>query len=107
MKLVIAYIRTEYAARVVRELHKAGVGGLTAYVVRGMSGETSTFLYSKRPFEINHLPESVKLEVICAEESIEKIVKLVARAARTGDPGDGIIAVQDVERILRIRDIEP
>ena len=107
MKLIIAYIRTQYAARVVRELHEAGVGGLTAYVVRGMSGETSTFLYSKRPFEINHLPESVKLEVICADESIEKIVKLVGRAARTGDPGDGIIAVQDLERILRIRDIEP
>ena len=107
MKLVIAYIRAEYAAHVVRELHNAGVGGLTAYAVRGMSGETSTFLYSKRPFEINHLPESVKLEVVCAEESIDRIVNLVAQAARTGDPGDGIIAVQDVERVRRIRDIEP
>ena len=71
--------------------------------VRGISAETSTFLYSKRPFEINHLPESVKLEVICADESIGKIVKLVVRAARTGTPGDGIIALQDVEKVLRIR----
>jgi nitrogen regulatory protein P-II 1/nitrogen regulatory protein P-II 2 len=90
-----------------RELYEAGVGGLTAYVVRGMRGETSTFLYSKHPFEISHLPESLKLEVVCSEESIDKIVKLVAQAARTGDPGDGIIAVQDVEKVLRIRDIEP
>ena len=89
-----------------RKLHEAGVGGLTAYVVRGMSGETSTFLYSKRPFEINHLPESLKLEVVCAEESVDKIVKLLAQAARTGDAGDGIIAVQDVERVVRIRDVE-
>ena len=107
MKLIIAYIRTECAAQVMRELHKAGVGGITAYTVRGMSGETSTFLYSKRPFEINHLPESVKLEVVCPDESLDKIVKLVAQAARTGDSGDGIIAVQDVERVVRIRNVEP
>ena len=107
MKLVIAYIRIKFAADVMRKLHEAGVGGLTAYVVRGMSGETSTFLYSKRPFEINHLPESLKLEVVCAEESVDKIVKLLAQAARTGDPGDGIVAVQDVERVVRIRDVEP
>jgi nitrogen regulatory protein PII len=106
MKLVIAYIREQYATPVLRELHKAGVGGLTAYAVRGMSGETSTFLHSKRPFQLNYLPESVKLEVVCTEESIDKIVRLVAQAARTGSPGDGIIAVQDVERVLKIRDIE-
>ncbi len=89
-----------------RELHKAGVGGLSAYPVRGMSGETATFFYSKRPFEVNHLPESLKLEVVCSEESVDEIVKLVAQVARTGDPGDGIIAIQDVERVLRIRDVE-
>lgn len=82
-------------------------GGLTAYAVHGMSGETSTFVYSKRPFEINHLPESVKLEVSCAAESVDKIVRLIARAARTGNPGDGMIAVQDVERVRRIRNVEP
>jgi nitrogen regulatory protein PII len=107
MKLAIAYIRPECAARVIRELYEAGVGGITAYEVRGMSGEKPTSLYSKHPFEINHLLESVKLEVVCSEESIDKIVKLVAQAARTGDPGDGIIAVQDVERVVRIRDVVP
>ena len=107
MKLMIAYIRTECASQVMRTLHESGVSGITAYRVRGMSGETSTFLYSKRPFEINHLPESVKLEVVCADESIDKIVALIAQAACTGSPGDGIIAVQDVEKVLRIRDMVP
>ena len=107
MKLIIAYIRADCGANVMRELYEAGVGGITAYIVHGISGEASTFLYSKRPFEVNHLPESVKLEVVCADESIDKIVKLVAQTARTGNPGDGIIAVQDVERVVRIRDVEP
>lgn len=107
MKLIIAYIRLDRAANVMRELYETGVGGITAYVVRGMSGETSTFLYSKRPFEVNHLPESVKLEIFCSDESVDNIVKLLAQTARTGNRGDGMIAVQDVEKVLRIRDIEP
>jgi nitrogen regulatory protein P-II 1 len=105
MKMVTAYVRTQCAPRLLRALHEAGVGGLTTYVVRGMSGETSTFLYSKRPFELSHLPESLKLEVICDDAALDKIVALVTQQARTGSPGDGIIAIQDVERTVRIRDI--
>jgi nitrogen regulatory protein PII len=36
VKLVIAYIRTECAAQVMRELYEAGVGGITAYAVHGI-----------------------------------------------------------------------
>jgi nitrogen regulatory protein PII len=104
MKMISAYVRTQCAPHLIRELHKAGVKGLTAYIVHGMSGETSTFLYSKRPFELTHLPESLKIEVICDEGSIDKIVALIAEGARTGRPGDGIIAVQDIDRLVRIRD---
>jgi nitrogen regulatory protein PII len=104
MKMISAYVRTQGSPDLMRELHKAGVGGLTAYTVRGMSGETATFLYSKRPFEVNHLPESLKIEVICDDASTDDIVALIARMAKTGAPGDGIIAIQDVERIVRIRD---
>jgi nitrogen regulatory protein P-II 1 len=88
-----------------RKLHEAGVGGLTAYVVRGMSGEASTFFYSKRPYELSRLPESLKIEVICEDGLVDKMVALIAQQARTGLPGDGIVAIQDVERVLRIRDI--
>jgi nitrogen regulatory protein PII len=107
MKLIIAYIREECGEKVMRDLFRAGVSGITAFRVHGMSGETATFFHSPHPFEVDRLPESVKLEVVCADESIDKIVKLIAQAARTGDPGDGLIAVQEVEKTLRIRDIEP
>ena len=104
MKMISAYVRTQCSPYLIRELHKAGVGGLTAYTVRGISGETTTFLYSKRPFEVNHLPESLKIEVICDDASTNEIVALIARMAKTGAPGDGIIAIQDVERVVKIRD---
>lgn len=105
MKMVIAYIRTECAAYVMRDLYEVGVGGITCHMVHGMRSEQPTFLYSTRPFEVHHLPAALKLEVICADERSDEITNLIARAARTGDRGDGIIAVQDVEKVLRIREI--
>jgi nitrogen regulatory protein P-II 1 len=105
MKIITAYVRTERAAQLMRALHNAGVSGVSAYIVHGVSGETSTFLYSKRPFEPSHLPESLKLEVICDEESVETIIQLIAREAKTGAPGDGIIAIQAIEQVRRIRDL--
>ena len=105
MKIVTAYVRRECAPRLMRELHEAGVSGLTAYEVRGMSGEAATFFYSKRPYELSHLPESLKIEVICEDDSVDKIVALIAQQARTGAPGDGLVAILDVERVMRIRDL--
>jgi nitrogen regulatory protein P-II 1 len=105
MKLVTAYVRTNRAAHVVRALHEARVHGFTVYFVHGMSGEAETLLYGPRPFEPSNLPDSVKIEVICEEALVDGIVTTVAQAAKTGNPGDGIIAVGDVQKLLRIRDI--
>ncbi len=105
MKIVIAYLRAECAPKVMRKLYEADVGGLTAYLVRGMSGETSTFFHSKRPYELSHLPESLKVEVICSDEQVDRIVGLITQQAWTGSPGDGIVVIQDVERVQRIQDI--
>lgn len=105
MKLITAYLRIERGAELMRVLHDAGIGGLSTYVVHGMSGETSTFLYSKRPFEPDRLPESLKIEMFCEEDSIEKILQLIAQAAKTGAPGDGVLAIQSIEQVRRIRDL--
>jgi nitrogen regulatory protein PII len=105
VKIVSAYVRTHRAAPVVRALHEANIRGLTAYVVHGMSGETSTFLHGLHPFEPANLPETVKIEIVCEDQLVDVIVTTIAQAAKTGYPGDGIIAVQDVQRMERIRSI--
>lgn len=90
-----------------RDLYEADVGGITCYMVHGMRSGKPTFLYSTRPFEVHHLPSALKLEVVCSDERIDEVVRLIARTARTGNRGDGIIAVQDVEKVMRIRELEP
>ena len=86
-------------------MYGAGIGGITCYTVHGMSSEKQSFLYMKHPFEVEHLPASLKLEVVCPEENVDQILSLFARIARTENRGDGIIVVQDIEKIIRIRDI--
>ena len=100
MKIVTAYVRTERAAQLNHELYSCWRGRFKHYIVRGMSGETSDFFYFKHPdSEPVHLPETLKVEVICEEESVDKIVGLIVREAKTGTPGDGIIAIQAVKRV--------
>ena len=108
MKLLVAYIRPECTSKVMRALYKAGVGGISAYEVRGLRAETKSFLFYRRdPFGLSHLDEAVKLETICADEFMDTIVRLIAEHAWTGEPGDGVIAVQDVKDFMRIRDLKP
>ncbi|MCE3243723.1 MAG: Nitrogen regulatory protein [Deltaproteobacteria bacterium] len=91
MKMIIAYIRTECSAEVMRDLYNVGIGGITCYQVHGIRSERPTFLYSTGPFEIHHLPAALKLEVVCPEERCDEITRLIARTARTRNRGDGII----------------
>jgi nitrogen regulatory protein P-II 1 len=107
MKLLIAYIRPECTSNVVRALYTAGVGGISAYEVRGLRAESkSVLIYRHDPFGLSHLDEAVKLEAICTDESIETMVRLIAEHAWTGEPGDGLIAVQEVKELVRIRDVK-
>ncbi len=106
MKLLVAYIRPECTSNVMRALYKAGVGGISAYEVRGLRAETKSSFYTHHPFELYHLEEAVKLEAICPDESVDRMVSLIAEHARTGEPGDGVIAVQEVNDLRRIRDIK-
>ena len=78
---------------------------ITCYQVHGIRSERPTSLYSTRPFGIYHLP-ALKLEVVCPEERCDEIIRLIARTARTGNHGDGITTVLDVDKVQRIREIE-
>jgi nitrogen regulatory protein PII len=106
MKIVKAYVRVSRAAQVVQALHKAGVPGLTVYVVHGTSAEVPPSYHGLHPFDPSNLPETAKVEVICEEDRVEMVMETIAHAAKTGYAGDGIITVEDVEKLVRIRDVK-
>lgn len=102
--MIMAYIRSLRAPALLRTLHGRGIGA-TAYLVHGLSGEKSTFLYSSHPFEPSHLPRAVKIEVVCNEETADEIVAIIAKETKTDEAGDGIIATLKLDRFMRIRDL--
>ena len=106
MKIVKAYVRVSRAAQVVQALHKAGVPGLTVYVVHGTSAEVPPTFHGLHPFDPPNLPETAKVEVICEDSQVDGVVATIAQAAKTGYAGDGVISVENVEKFMRIRDLQ-
>lgn len=44
-----------------------------------------------------------KLELFCADACAEEIARAIQLTAHTGNPGDGVIVVADLPRVIRIR----
>ena len=91
-----AIIRGSRLEEVERELIQCGVRGITVTAVKGF-GEYANF-YS-RDWKVRH----VKLEIFAAEDRVDDFVTTIQKAAHAGLPGDGLIAVEPVSRVVRIR----
>lgn len=107
MKEIKAYVRRSRVNQVVEALRQAGVPGITVVEVHpvGYGYEPKYFTppFGQRLTPVEPL-EIVKLEVVCADQDVEQFLHALAEAGRTGDKGDGLIVVTDVERAIRIRD---
>ena len=51
---------------------------------------------------MDFLPK-IKIEVVVADDLVDRCVDAIVKAARTGKIGDGKIFVTNVERVVRIR----
>jgi nitrogen regulatory protein P-II 1 len=84
-------------------LQGAGVLGLTVSEVQGygrQGGKTETFRGSE--YKVDFVPK-VKVEVLVVGDDVDKVVDVIAAAARTGKIGDGKIWSVDLDRVLRVR----
>ncbi|MBI5699397.1 P-II family nitrogen regulator [Candidatus Saganbacteria bacterium] len=104
MKKIECFIRPEKLEEVKAALIKAGVVGLTISEVYG-AGRQKGFVEKYRVSEVtvNLLPK-IKVELYLKDQETDKILQILAAAAKTGEVGDGKIFVLDgVEQALRIR----
>jgi nitrogen regulatory protein P-II 1 len=103
LKLVTAIIKPHRLEEVVEALRDADVIGLTASEVRGFGRQGGhSEVYRGAEYLINLVPK-IRVDVVCDESDAERISKLVADAARTGQIGDGKIWVTPVDHATRIR----
>jgi nitrogen regulatory protein P-II 1 len=61
-----------------------------------------TELYRGAEYVIDFLPK-VKLELIIADDQLDRVIEAITVTARSGRIGDGKIFVTDVEDVIRIR----
>ncbi|HEV8552488.1 MAG TPA: P-II family nitrogen regulator [Casimicrobiaceae bacterium] len=103
MKKVEAIIKPFKLDEVREALSEMGVSGLTVTEVKGFGRQKGhTELYRGAEYVVDFLPK-VKVEVIIADNLVERAIEAIVKAARTGKIGDGKIFVTSVEQVVRIR----
>ena len=103
MKIVMAIIKPFKLEEVRDALTGIGVHGLTVTEVKGYGRQKGhTEIYRGAEYAVNFLPK-IKIEVVVSSTEVEKAIDAIAKAAHTGQIGDGKIFVTPVEHTLRIR----
>jgi nitrogen regulatory protein P-II 1 len=108
MKLLKALVRGDHIGTVVHALQRARAPGITVSIVRGVGYDFLPRSTDPRVFplfedELARCPEVAKVEVVCGDEEIDRLIAAVVNAARTGAAGDGIVFVTAVERAIKVR----
>ena len=103
MKKIEAIFKPFKLDEVREALSEIGVSGLTVTEVKGFGRQKGhTELYRGAEYVVDFLPK-VKIEVVIAEDLLERAVDAIVKAARTGKIGDGKIFVTSVDQVIRIR----
>ena len=106
MTKVEAIIQVSKLETVKDALHEVGVDGMTVFEARGHGRQKGhTEFYRGREYTVDLIPK-VKLEIVAADEVVEKIVQAITTAARTGKIGDGKIFLSRIDEAIRIRNDE-
>ena len=103
MKKLECIIRPFKLEEVKEALSNVGVRGMTVSEVRGFGRSRGhTELYRGSEYTIEFVPK-LKIEIVVAEENVDKVVEAVMQAASTGKIGDGKIFIIPIDETIRIR----
>ena len=87
-------------------LVEIGVEGMTIIEARGHGRQKGhTEFYRGREYSVDLLPK-VKLELVVADEMVDRVILAITTAARTGKIGDGKIFISKIDEAIRIRNDE-
>src|SRR6186713_2878483 len=103
MKKLEAIIKPFKLDEVKEALQEVGLQGITVTEAKGFGRQKGhTELYRGAEYVVDFLPK-VKIEIVIADELVDKAVEAIQTAARTGRIGDGKIFITPVEQAIRIR----
>jgi nitrogen regulatory protein P-II 1 len=103
MKKIEAIIKPFKLDEVKEALNEVGVAGMTVTEVKGYGRQKGhKEMYRGAEYFVDFISK-VKVEVVVADDMLDKAVEAIITSARTGNIGDGKIFVRDVAEAIRIR----
>ena len=102
-KKIEAIIREDEFPDVKEALRKIGIVGMNVMEVRGHGQQGGIVLTGRSgTYQVDMLPK-LQINIVLSDKNVDKTVRTIVKAARTGNPGDGIIFIYPVEEVIRIR----
>lgn len=103
MKKITAMIKPFKLDDVREALTEIGVQGMTVSEVKGFGRQKGhTEIYRGAEYAVDFLPK-IKIEIVIADDFLERAVEAIRNSAATGKVGDGKIFILPVEEVIRIR----
>jgi len=103
MKKIEAIIKPFKLDEVKEALQDLGVQGMTVIEAKGYGRQKGqTELYRGAEYVVDFLPK-IKIEVVVADDQLDRALEAITASARTGRIGDGKIFISEVLEVVRIR----
>jgi len=103
MKKIEAIIKPFKLQEVKDALGEIGIDGMTVCEVKGFGRQKGhTKLFRGSEYTVDFLPK-IKLDIVVANEMVERVVAAIIKSAKTGKIGDGKVFISAIEDAVRIR----
>src|ERR1035437_1196721 len=103
MNKIEAIIKPFKLDEVKEALAEVGIQGMTVSEVKGFGRQKGqTEIYRGSEYTVDFVPK-IKLEIVVADDVLDRVVKVIQETAKTGKIGDGKIFVTPAGRAVRIR----
>ncbi len=106
LKKISAVIRPFKLEAVKTALVDSGVVGMTISEVRGFGRQRGWFAsdgQNKPSQQRTEFLQKLRVEIVVADDQLDKVLDTLMETARTGEIGDGKIFISPVETAIRIR----
>lgn len=103
MKKIEAIVRAAKFEEVKEALAEKDINFFTFYEVKGYGHQKGKNLtYRGAAYDIGYIGR-IKLEILLSEQYVDAAIQAISEAAKTGEKGDGLITVTNIEDIINIR----
>jgi nitrogen regulatory protein P-II 1 len=102
MKKIEAIIRKSKFDEVKKTLHETGIDFFSFWEVTGVGRARESRVYRGIAYDTSTI-ERVILSIVVRDINLDRTVKAIIKAAKTGEIGDGKIFVSEIEESYRIR----